>query len=222
MEQDFKYYILKNPVDNKSLQASELPVVIKISKALFGMDINLNDKNEAEGPFVSKFELRRQSTIFSSIRLQKHKDRVLKNKHIKEIKDYVLTTKGNSYEKTFVGALHHTIVGKITRKKVSGVHFYNPDSIKVLKVIQTNDLGVYSAVIEKLHPNTKQWIIKEEITNFFPDNWTINQLFHECASAYSIKKNESGNVYLSETPSGIKIKFIINEDGKIITFYPII
>jgi len=78
LEQDYIYYILKAPVDNASLKAGELPVVIKVLKNTFGQDLALTDKNEGEGPFNSKFELRRQSTVFSSILLQKHKERVLK------------------------------------------------------------------------------------------------------------------------------------------------
>ncbi|WP_372937774.1 EndoU domain-containing protein, partial [Seonamhaeicola sp.] len=118
--------------------------------------------------------------------------------------------------------LHHTIVGKISRKKVSGVHFYNPENVKINKVIQTNNQGVYSAIIEKLHPVTKQWVKKDEVTNFFPKNWSINKLFHECSYAYFNRKHVSGKIYKSSTPSGIQVKFIINNKGKILTFYPII
>jgi hypothetical protein len=222
LEDKFQYVILKEPVDSASLTKSTLPVVVKIPRYLIPTGYGLLNINEGEGPYDTKFELKRYSKIFAGIKLQKHKDRILANKNIKVIQEGILSETGTTYEKTFIGALHHTMVGKISKNKVVGAHFFNSNTMKIIKIIHRNELGVYSAVIEKLHPNTGVWILKNEITTFFPDNWSAHQLFHECAIAYSNRKHDSGNVYFSKTPSGIEIKFIIDEQGKILTFYPIL
>ncbi|MBN1971087.1 MAG: EndoU domain-containing protein [Candidatus Delongbacteria bacterium] len=220
MEIEYYYYIAKNPTNSETLESSKLPEISKLRKDKFPFQPNFTDPKEAEGPFNSIYELKKKSLIFSTIKLQKHKERILKSKNIKEITDYILTPADSSYDITFIGALHHTMVGKISKQKVSGVHFYNPDNTKIIEKVSANKNGVYSARIEKLNKNTGQWIEKEEITNFFPDSWTINQLFHECSFAYSNRSHESGRICKSRTMSGITVKFVIDEEGKILTFYP--
>jgi len=102
----------------------------------------------------------------------------------------------------FLGLLYHIMVGKITKQKVTGVHFFNPDEIRIIEIISMdNTTGVYSARIEKLNKNTGEWIEKDKITNFFPDNWSINQLFHECLYAYKNKIQVFNNIYKSQTIS---------------------
>lgn len=212
---------MKSPADNVSLKASNIPVISKIRKDKFQFIFELTDKNVAEGPFDSIYELKKKSFIFSSVKLDKHRERILKSGNIKEIKDLILTEKGTTWDATFMRSLHHTMVGKITKQKVKGVHFFNPDEIRIIeKVSINNTTGVYSARIEKLNKETGEWIEKVEITDFFPDSWSIHQLFHECLYAYNNKIHFSSNIYKSKTISGIPIKFIINEHGEILTFYP--
>ena len=220
MEQEYLYYIAKHPVKNDTLTESPIPEITRVKKDKFPFLIELTEKNEAEGPFSSLFELKRKSYIFSIIKLEKHKQRVLKNKNIREIKDYILTPRGMSYEKTFMAALYHTMVGKITRQKVSGVHFYNPDNTRIIEKICEDANGIYSARIEQYNKNTGKWIGKEVETNFFPDRWSVHQLFHECAHAYMNKKHISDKKFEGKTLSGILITFFIDEQGKILTFYP--
>jgi hypothetical protein len=218
---EYYYYIMKSPTDNASLKASEIPVISKIRKDKFEFLFELKDKNEAEGPFDSLYDLKKKSFIFSSVKLDKHRQRILKSGNIKEITDFILTDSKTTCDITFMGSLNHTMVGKITNQKVKGVHFFNPDEIRIIEKILINDsTGVYSARIEKLNKDTGVWIAKEEITNFFPDNWSIHRLFHECLFAYNNKIHVSNNIFKSKTISGILIKIVINEHGKILTIYP--
>lgn len=222
MEVEYYYYITKNPTNSETLESSKLPEISKLCKNKFSIQPNFTDPKEAEGPFNSIYDLKKKSLIFSAIKLQKHKERVLKSKNIKEITDYILTPADSSYDITFIGALHHTMVGKISKQKVKGVHFFHPDKIKILEKISIEEAtGVYYAKIKKLNENTGQWIEKEEITTFFPDNWSIHQLFHECAYAYENKIHDSGNIYYAITPSGVHIKFVMDVNNKIVTFYPV-
>lgn len=221
MDIEFYYYIIKSPFDNASLKASDIPVISKIRRDKFQFLFELTDKNVAEGPFDSIYELKKKSLIFSAVKLDKHKARILKSGNIKEIKDLILTEKGTTCDTTFMSSLYHTMVGKITKQKVKGVHFFNPDEIRLIEKISINNsTGVYSARIEKLNKDTGEWTEKDEVTNFFPDNWSIHQLFHECLYAYNNKIHVSSNIFKAKTMSGIPIKFIINEHGEILTFYP--
>lgn len=218
---EYYYYITKAPFDNATTKTSDIPVISKVRRDKFPFQFELTDKNQAEGPFDSIYELKKRSFIFLSVRLEKHRERILKNKNIKEIKDLILTEKGTTSDVTFMNSLYHTTVGKITKQKVKGVHFFNPDEMRVIEKISIdNKTGVYTARFEKLNKNTGEWLEKDEITNFFPDNWSIHRLFHECLYAYNNKIHISDNIYKSKSISGILIKFVINEHGKILTFYP--
>ena len=73
---------------------------------------------------------------------------------------------------------------------------------------------------KKQNENTGEWIEKVEVSNFFPEDWSIARTFWECNYAYQNKVFDSGKTYYSETISGIKVKFIIDQENKVITFYP--
>ncbi|NIF07094.1 hypothetical protein F3J23_16780 [Chryseobacterium sp. Tr-659] len=219
--QEYYYYIFVNGVDSESLKKSELPQIRKLRKD-FEMIPQFTDSDEGEGPFDSIIDLKKRSIIFSKIKLQKHKERVLANKNIKEIANFVKIPFEKSYELTFIKAFHHINVGKIYKKEVKGVHFFNPDRIRILEVLDKNEVtGVYCARISKYDSNIDEWIEKSEPTHFFPDDWTLEKLFSELNYAYENKIHQDGNIYLSETRDHIKVKLIIKE-SEIITIYPLL
>lgn len=217
---EYYYYIAKEPYNNGTQKTSDIPVITKIRKDTFPIRLNLTDKNQAEGPFESIYDLKRRSIIFSTVRLQKHRERILKNKNIREIVDLIITEAGTTYDLTFVDSLNHTMVGKISRQKVTGLHFFDPDKIQIIEKIKINETGVYSARVKKFNENTGEWIEKDSITTFFPDNWSVNRLFHECLFAYNNRRHILGKMYESKTISGVPVKFVINEQGKIMSVYP--
>lgn len=214
--------ILKAPYDNLSQTTSKLPIISKIRKNKFPVILKFQDKTE-EGYFDSLIDLKKKSLIFAGVTKQKDRARILKSKNIREIKDFFLAKKNTCFEKSFFDSFTHITVGKISRQTVKGVHLYNPDRVKIKTLIDMDKkTGVYSAKIEVLHPQTNQWIEKEDITNFFPDNWTVSKVFLECYIAYKNKKIIANKTYLSKTKSGIRVKFIIDETGNILTFYPLL
>ena len=91
MGNDFYYYITKSPYDNLTQKSSNIPVILKMKKSQFPIEISLTDKNQGEGPFNCLFELKKRSLIFNSIKSQKLKDRISKSKNIKEIEDFIFT-----------------------------------------------------------------------------------------------------------------------------------
>lgn len=223
MSQDeFYYIILDSTYDSLTRETSRLPVISKIRKGKFPITFKFEGKTQ-EGPFDSIFELKKKSFILAGITKQKEREKILKNKNIHEITDFFLTKVDTSFEKAFFDSFSHITIGQISRQKVKGVHFYNPDSVRIKEVLQRDkESGVYSARIEILHPQTKMWVEKEEITTFFPDNWSASKVFLECYIAYKTRKRITDKTYISKTQSGVQVKFIIDETDKILTFYPIL
>lgn len=219
--QEYYYYIFVGGVDSESLKKSELPQIRKLRKDYKEIP-QFIDSKEGEGPFNSIIDLKKKSLILSKIKLQKHKERVFDNKNIKEIASLIKISFEKSYELTFIKAFHHINVGKIYKKEVKGVHFFNPDRIKILEILDKNEItGVYCARISKYDSNSDQWIEKKEPTHFFPNNWTLEKLFSELNYAYENKIYQDGSIYLSETRDHIKVKLIIKE-SEILTIYPLL
>jgi len=220
-DDNYLYYIVKDPYDNSLKENRKIPGIFRVRNSPNGITFTLTDPEEGEGPFETLYELRRKSFIYREIKLQKHKDRITKIKNIETLKEGLLTKTGTSFEKNFVDSFSHRVIGKISRKKLLGVHFYDPDKIQIVERIKTNEkTGVWSVKIKKQNENTGEWIEKEEISNFFPETWSISRTFIECNYAYEKKVFDSGKTYYSKTFSGIKVKFIIDHENKVITFYP--
>ena len=218
---NYLYYIVKDPYDSRLKEKRSLPGIFRVQNSTNGVVLTLTDHNEGEGPFQSLYELRRNSIIFKDIKLQKHKDRITKIRNIETLKEGLLTKVGTSFEKNFFDSFSHIVIGKISRKKLKGIHFYDPDKIQIIEKIETNnETGVWSAKIKKQNENTGEWVEKDEITNFFPESWSVSRTFVECNYAYENKVFDSGKTYYSNTKSGIKVKFIIDQEHNVITFYP--
>lgn len=124
----------------------------------------------------------------------------------------------------FINVLKHCVRGQIKNEKVSGVHYYDPDTIRILKIIELNDaIGVWEAEIEIYDKKRDKWIRKVNSTTFFPKDWTMHQLFHECYYAVNNmeKKDKCKNVFTSQTETGIKVEIIsINNEMK--SIYPLL
>lgn len=223
MSNDYYYIILKNPYDLALGNCSNLPIIQKIEKSKWPRFCVLEDKNEGEGPFDSIFELKRKSFILSGITLQKHKQRILKSSNIEKIKDFIFIKGDESFSKSFMDGFSHITVGKFSDKQLKGVHFFNPNTTRIIEVIDIDSVTqVYSARIEQFNRQSCKWIPKTNFSTFFPDSWTMNKLFHECDFAYKNKIKIDERIFNSRTSNGILVKFIIDNDDKIITFYPIL
>ncbi len=218
---EYLYYIVRKPYDSELKEFRSLPGIFRTPINPNGIYVTITEPKEGEGPFNSIYELRKRSTIFRQIELRKHRDRISKSKNIKTVKEGSLTKVGTSFERAFVDSFSHVVIGKITRKKLKGVHFYDPDKIKIIEKLNTNsETGVWSARIKKQNEITGEWIEKDEVSNFFPESWTVSRTFIESNYAYENRVFDSGKTYFGNTKSGMKIKFIIDQEKKVITFYP--
>lgn len=123
----------------------------------------------------------------------------------------------------FINVFQHCIKGQIKKGKVSGVHYYDSDTMKILKINKLDESsGVWEAEIEIFDKKTNKWI-KKDSTTFFPKDWSMHQLFHECVYAVKNmkKKVNSKNIFTSLTETGVKVE-IISVNNEMKSIYPIL
>lgn len=214
------YYILNDvfTTDKESLKTGVRIFKIPTDRII--------DFTKGEGPFDSIKNLKKSSKIFKNLQRQdtKRAQQIILDKNVCKVKGFALREKDKTVDLDFIKLLEHTTKGKIIGNKISGVHYYNPERVKILRVLKVNKLTkVCEAEIEYFNPKTNEWIKKEKPTTFFPLTWNENQLFHECEYAFKNmkKKENSDSVYYSKTISNIDVEIIkINENVK--SIYPLV
>ena len=217
---EFKYYIHKNTFINDK---QGLKPGVRIEKI---PSIYIIDFKEGEGPFSDLVTLKKESTIYKNLLLRntKRAQQICLEKNISVIKDFVFTKEDFSVSKDFIKVLEHCIKGQVIKGIVSGVHHYDSKKVKILNLIEENKSnGIWKAEIEFYDKISKKWIRKDRPSTFFPLNWTMHQLFYECHFAINNKqpKDNSENVFVSKTESGISVEIIcINGETK--SIYPML
>ncbi len=218
MDENFSYYII-----DKVWQATgqeNLNVGIRI----FKIPVYYPTIQEGEGPFKSLRNLKKNSKIYKKLvsKGSKQVQRVLKNVTVAE--KYILTPADKTYKDDFINIYLHVTKGRVKNGKVSGLHYFNPDKIKILKEEYYNKKsGVFKAKVEYLNKKTGKWITKKASSTFFPKSWSETTLFNECdfANSHKVKKDDKEYTYFSETSSGIQVE-IIEVNGTLKSIYPLV
>ncbi|WP_166966313.1 EndoU domain-containing protein [Yeosuana marina] len=216
MKENYSYYIIDNVWKATGQEVNTDTRIIKVP--------DYYPIREGEGPYKSIRNLRRSSMIFKKVVLKgsKHVQKVLNN--ISTIEKYILTPAGKTYKEDFINVYLHATTGKVKNRKVTGLHYYDPNKIRIIEEEDYDkNTGVFKAKIEFYDKNTNRWIPKKTSSTFFPKTWIPTTLFNECdfANSNKVKNEETDYVYFSKTLSGIPVKIIIIE-GKLISIYPII
>jgi hypothetical protein len=215
------FYIFKNIASNQ-------PKLNRLNIRIFKLSKNLPSFkfHEVEGPYNSIRSLKRNSQIFQQLKKLGSKDveRSLKDCNISTLKDWIRIPKGQSYSMEFISAFEHTLRGHVKNKNVFGVHFYDPEKLRIIEIIRENKLsGIIEAKIEVYSKPKNIWVQKKRTTTIFPLTWDIEKLFHECDFAVTnkVKCSDKAHAYHSTTMSGIKVEIIMTEN-KINSIYPLI
>lgn len=214
------YYILSDIISIG--QQSTAPLDTRIARFEFSsLKITLQHiPGEQEGPYDSIVALKKNSAIFKDLK-QVEKERVLKQVNLIDCDKFILGFSSDEYCSEFVNVLHHVMTGKFFANRVEGVHYYDPDRIKIVEITKwDNRTRVFKAKILVLN-NSGKWFEKVEDSSFFPYGWTRTQLLHESWHAYKSVQNKIEGSSISKTISGLPVKYIFR-DGHLITFYPII
>lgn len=215
---EFCYYIGIGSVSSKTSDVSPKPRITKI-KSTFTISIN---GPEMEGPFSSIAELKKNSKIYSKIQNQKTIQSILKPENIIEIEKFNLIPFKHSYTPQFIALFLHTWVGKISKNYVSGIHYLEPNRVRILEIVDKNPISsVFLARISVYDTEKNLWVVKEKPSNFFPNHWSLQKLFEELNLAFQNKIHSEGNVYYGFTSENIKVKIVI-KDGKGLTMFPLI
>lgn len=176
-----------------------------------------------DGPFNSINQLKKESQIFKNLvktnpsRVQK----ILEKKNIVNVKDFILHEEKKSYSIDIIKTFQHTTKGDVKSKKISGIHYFNNEKMRIKKITaNTDSQGVWKALVEVYDMKQNKWFEKE--STFFPKDWSLTQLFHECDYAFQnkVKSNDKQFIYLGETLSGIHVEIVV-ENNKLKSIYPI-
>lgn len=121
------------------------------------------------------------------------------------------------------GALEHILEGEINRKGNAVGFHYNRLPTKKGEMIdgtetERNDFGIYEA--EVMVDGVKKVSNKGKST-FFPDEWDTQEVIDAINEAYENKVFLSGNTYEGLTSEGIIIQMYLDQNGKIISAFPI-
>lgn len=218
---EFQYYIHE---DTFSTNKQGLKIGTTISKVPTIYQIKYAEDKD-EGPFKDIPSLRKESKIFQQLLITnpKRAQQICLEKNINVMKDFVLTDENTSVSTDFIELIEHCTKGKIKNGRITGIHFYDKELVKIKKILKKNKVGVFEAKVEYYDSEMNRWIKKEKPSTFFPLKWNYNKLFHECLFAVKNKRKKFGtlNVYKSKMESGIKVEIIIKE-GLLKSIYPLI
>jgi len=218
---NYFFYIVENIATSNPTDQGLDTRILKVPA-----DVIVCKIKEGDGPYKSIRNLKRNSKIFHSFLIKGSRQvaKLLNDNNIVSVKDLIITPNDREYSKEFIKLFDHTVRGQIKNKNVYGLHFYDPERIRIIEITRKeNTNGVWAAMVEVFDKSTHRWIAKEKETTFFPKNWTITQLFHECDFAYVHKKKIDSKicVYSSRTLSGVRVDIII-ENNEVKTIYPLI
>ena len=163
MMESYFYFIHNNPISADSKYPDKLTKITKIKQSRWPTNYYFSNEEEAEGPYASLKELTLNSSIFAKIELQKDRQRVLKSSNIIEFEEFIFTGKEDHYSLLQMHALALITIGKITNSEVKGVHFYNPNNVRIIK---------------KEGVAIGYWVDFEEIVVYIPNKYK-NQEWHE-------------------------------------------
>lgn len=221
---EYHYYFLDENMH--SLDPNDLNAGPRVFKIKPNIPFPCNENTD--GPYNSSRSLKRNSPRWKIYNNLHHKraQKICEEKWIAELTNQgIVTTSRKGYPHEFMKSVQHATAGSIKKGVLSGVHFYDPNKIKLLEILGINEFGVFKARIQFFNHKTKEWIEKPGTSTFFPMSWSLTQLFHEIAYAYFdfVKEKVEGRdkLFRSRTISGIEIR-IVQLEEKVKSIYPIL
>jgi hypothetical protein len=122
---------------------------------------------------------------------------------------------------------HHVFQGEINKKgKAVGFHHRpagaNPPSARIVPGTATpaDANGLYQANVEILNPATGTWVRKGPPSTFFPDSWSQTRVVDEIRGAYA-NGTVQGSSWRGVSPSGVPIRGYLDQNGDIVTAFPV-
>lgn len=213
------YYYIGDTVSNKP---NDLPFGLRIHFIKENPTYHIEwNQDDLEGPFESINQLKKRSKKFKELARTdtRRVNQILEKKNIVTGNRYIMTGPDESCTFDFIRLYSHSMRGEVKNKSLGGVHFYDNGRMKIKSLIKPPDQNrVWEAIVE-VQENGK-WFEKQ--STFFPMDWSLTQLFHECKVAVStmIPKDNSPYLHFGRTLTGVPVEIIV-KDGKLKSIYPL-
>jgi len=124
----------------------------------------------------------------------------------------------------------HVLLGHVRRPnsanpQVGGGHWLGSPNVSIVFGTGENlGNGVTSAEVRIRNSSTGEWHLKSSLEphTFFPGDWTSRRVMEETEAALASSNPTKPGSLSREgvSPSGVRIRFIFNPKGRLITFYP--
>ena len=192
----------------------------------YPLNFNVYHLPSFDGLYSSINDLTKYSRIYKELKIKdsSRAHKIIQDKYIIKIQSPIFIPKDMEFDFHYIQAMEHSIKGDFKKNGLTGVHYYNEKDTKIIEILESNELGVWSAIIEKLDEKSNQWIKKNNPTTFFPRDWTPEKVVAEilCADKNRVLiEDGKNNKYLSYTQSGIKVH-IYTQNGITKTIYPVL
>jgi hypothetical protein len=225
VEDEF-YYIVDGVISNPHTLPVGLRVLVFPISMIRLPNNAILEFEHGEGPYESIKQLKKHSELYRALLLTdpKRAIKIFEDRFVERVERSIMyAPKGNKdFEKQIYKILLHTYKGIVSKKDVSGVHYYNADYVKVIERLGFDgQSGVQIAMIEVRKSKSNKWVTKRQPTTFFPLNWSMTRVIAECEHAFLNRVKTSETKYKGITKSGVLVTFIFDYAGNLKTVYPI-
>jgi hypothetical protein len=213
------YFVLEN---STSTNKQSLSSGVFIASVTVNTPFNFAD---GDGPYKSIRAIKKYSPIFQNLKKtnSKRAQQVVLEKNIVRTKSFIEIPRGTTFKPEVVYSFIHASIGRIKNGNVTGVHFYNPERVRIIKTLKTNETNkTFLADFEFYDMDNKKWIHKKTPSSFFPADWNIATFLMEIKYAYdNANFNIDNGKIKSKTYSNIEVELYV-KNGKLITIYPLV
>ena len=136
--------------------------------------------DDGEGPYESIRQLKENSELFQALQKAdpKRAAAIFEKRFLIGLDPgkYALyeSTVDDEFHKLIYPLLLHTVLGSIRKNDVSGVHYFDPERIRVERLVSFDEqTKVWQAHIKVYNPNRDKWIPKRDPATFFPDKMVL-------------------------------------------------
>ena len=216
---EYHYYIIENGTSTDKQKLKSGTFIVRIPNYF---EIGFTDGN---GPYKSLRALKRYSPILASLKRvnSKRAQQIVLEKNIITTTKLIATPSGTEFKREAVDSFIHATIGRIKNGDLTGIHFFDPERVRIIEILQTNnETNVFKATFEFLDNRTEKWISKKSSSTFFPRSWNIARLLMECKFAFDRLENDKlidGKIK-SITESNIEVEIIIR-NGQLKSLYPL-
>jgi len=217
---EYYYYIIPNGVSTGKQKLKPGMFIVRIPTHF---PIPFTDGN---GPYKSVRALKRYSPIFKNLQRTntKRAQQISDEKNIIKSEKLIAVPRGTTFKKEIVDGFIHATIGRIKKGDLTGIHFFDPEKVRILKIIELNKTtNVFKARFEFYDVRTEKWIEKRAASTFFPKDWNLATLLMECKFAFDKINDEDlkeGKIK-SITKSNIEIVMIV-KNGILKSLYPLL